>query len=141
MSGDALARRGIERQDAVVLEHDDPLARHLAGQRDGGRRLQLDRALVRVRPLEDAQADLLGDDAPHDRVDRLDRDEAALDRLAEVGGAVVGGQLDVEAGAERERRRLGAVRGEVVVLVEQADADVVGDDQPVEAPLVAEHAR
>ena len=62
-------------------------------------------------------------------------------RLAEVRRAVVGGQLDVQPGVEREGCRLGAVAGEVVVLVEQADADVVGHDQPVEAPLVAEHVR
>ena len=135
-----LPARGIERQDAVVPEHDGALPGDLAGQRDGGRRLQIDGAFVRIRLLEQAEADLLGDDASHDGVDRLDRDEPALDRLAQVGGAVVGGQFDVEAGVEREGRRLGPVAGEVVVLVEKADADVVGDDQAVESPLLTEHA-
>ncbi len=93
---DALPARWIERQDAVVPEHDGALPGDLAGQRDGGRRLQIDGAFVRVRLLEQAEADLLGDDASHDGVDRLDRDEPALDRLAQVGGAVVGGQFDVK---------------------------------------------
>ena len=137
---DALPARRIERQDAVVPEHDGALPGDLAGQRDGGRRLQIDGAFVRVRLLEQAEADLFGDDASHDGVDRLDRDEPALDRFAQVGGAVVGGQFDVKTGVEREGRRLGTVAGEVVVLVEEADADVVGDDQAVESPLVTEHA-
>ena len=107
--GDAPSPPGIERQDAVVLEHDDRLARHLAGQRDRGRRLQLDGALVGVRPLEEAEAELLDEDPPHDLVDRLHRDEAAAHRLVEVRGAVVRRQLDVEPGVERQGRRLGAV--------------------------------
>jgi hypothetical protein len=59
--------------------------------------------------------------------------------LAQLRRAIVGGQLDVEAGVEGQRRRLGAVEREIVVLVQQADADVVGDDQAVEAPLLPEH--
>ena len=96
-------------------------------------------AVVDVRPLEQAQADLLGEDALHDLVDGLHGDEAALHRFAQVGGALVGGQLDVQPGPERHGRRLRGVLGEVVVLVEEADADVVGHDQAIEAPLFAQH--
>ena len=121
-----MASPRVEGQHPAVLEHHHRLARHLARERYGARRLQLDRALVDVGPLEQSQPELFEEDPSHGGVHRLHGDEAAPERLAEVRNAIVRGQLDVEPGAKRQGGGLRAVPGEVVVLVEEADADVVG---------------
>ena len=94
------------------------------------------RALVGVGSLEEADVQLLEEDPPDHGVDGLRRDEAAPHRLGERGRGETGPPAArCRPAREGERGGLGAVAREVVVLVEQADADVVGDDQAVEAPL------
>src|SRR5690606_39193610 len=64
---------------------------------------------------------------------------AGLDRFDEgFGEGVDGGEFDVDAGAEGEAGRLGAVRGDAVQGLQEADGEVVGDDRAGEAPFVAQ---
>ena len=53
---------------------------------------------------------------------------------------VAGRQLDVHAGRERLPRGVAEVGRDAVQQVQERDAEVVGDDGPVEAPPVAQHA-
>ena len=65
------------------------------------------------------------------------RTDGLEQRRAEAVGAR---QLDVEPGVEGHRRGFLGVGGEVVVVGELADREVVGHDAPVESPLLAQHA-
>src|SRR5690606_21857805 len=89
--------------------------------------------------VEEAEFGLLGEDAVEGAVDEGFADGAGLDRFDEgFGEGVDGGEFDVDAGAEGEDRRLGAVRGDAVQGLQEADGEVVGDDRAGEAPFVAQ---
>jgi hypothetical protein len=92
----------------------------------------------RVR-LEQAEPLLLPEHPEHGAVDeRLVHLPAAdpLDERREV--RVTRGELDVDAGLERERRGLATVGGDAVHDLEERDREVVRDDRAVEAEPVAE---
>ncbi len=135
----AILRLGCQRQDAVVVEDGHRLLRHLARERDRFGSLQRQLAVVGIGLLEQAHAEFLAQAPAHRRVDGFDVDQPAVERLRQVGRAIVAGQFDVEPGIEGERRGLGPVGGDAVVGVQQGDADVVGHDDAVEAPFVAQH--
>ena len=97
------ARRRPERQDPVVAEQHQALARDRRRQRpmgigvDGRARL----ARVDVGLFEQAEGELEPQRAPDRVVDRSRVRVAALERREQrFGEAVAGGKLDVDAGAE-----------------------------------------
>ena len=96
-----------ERQDAaVVLQQDERLAHGLARRPAGARRSRpggSERA-VGVGLLEEAERDLLAQDAPHGVVDARLRDAAGLDERLQRGdelGVAVGHHDHVDAGVDR----------------------------------------
>ncbi len=92
--------------------------------------------------LEQAELEL-GPQHPLDgAVEDLDGDDSCVDGVDERRAVAVGHrELDIEPRRQRHRRSLGGVGHEVVVVLELAHREVVGDDVAVEAPLVAEDSR
>ena len=90
------------------------------------------------------QAELeLGPQHPLDgTVEDLDGDDSAVDGVDQWRPVAVGHrELDVEPGRQRHGCGLGGIGDEVVVALELAHREVVGDDVAIEAPLVAEDGR
>ena len=131
-------------QHPVVRHQDHRLLGQAPGQRLVPRRVQVDlgRRLVLERLRgEQAQLLLLRQRAQHGPVDERHVERAgahAVRQRLQVG--VSGGQLDVDAGLERERGRLAAVRGDRVHDLEERDREVVGDHDAVKAPPLAQDA-
>ena len=132
---------GPSGSDAVVAEQHEALARDRRRQRamrigvDGRDRL----ARVDVGLLEQAQGELVPQDAPERVVERSGVRVAALERREQrFGEAVAGRKLDVDPGAEGHDGRLGLAAGEAVVRGELIDGEVVGDDGAVEAPRASQ---
>ena len=92
-----------------------------------------------VRALEQAQPELHPQDAVDGRVEHRLVDAPGLEGGPERAG--VGRrsrQLEVDAGLERQRRHDRRVVGQPVGGLEHLDADVVGGDDAVEPPAVAQ---
>ena len=138
-------RVGTEWQDPVVLdEHERPFSQRagrlclLDDERlDGGRPRD-----VEVRRLEQPEPEL----HPEDRDDRP-VDQGLVDAAVLEGGqqrraeAVGPRQFEVHARPEREDRRGGRLGRHPVVRGQHRDARVVGGDDAVEAPFVAQDRR
>ena len=141
---DAAQRGRVERQRAVVAEQHEAAAGEVGGEVGGrggaDRRGHGTRRVVDVRSLEETELELREQHPGRRRGRRTSSgDLPVLDRRDQRGAVAVGGrQLDVDAGAERDRRRLTGVGREVVVVLELTDREVVGHDATVETPLVAE---
>ena len=104
---------------------------------DVGRRLVLERV-----GFEQAELLLLRERTQHGPVDEGLVERARPDAVRQrrqVG--VPGGQLDVDAGLERQRSGLAAVGGDRVHDLQERDREVVGDDDAVEAPPFAQERR
>ena len=132
-----------DRERAVVRQKDDRLLREALGERAVGGRVEVDPRGRRAVELVVQEAEfLLLVEHPQDRsVDEGDVDRAGLDRgLERLDVCVSGGKLDVDAREKRLRGGLAEVRGDPVEDVEERDAEVVGDDDAIEAPAVAEQA-
>ena len=91
--------------------------------------------------VEQAELLLLGEHAQDRAID-----EGLVDSAVAHGGGerleegVAGRQLDVDAGGEGELGRVSEVGRDLVHGVQERYREVVGDDDAVEAPLVAEDA-
>ena len=128
-------------RSAVVLEEHDRLAGHVAGEGAVGVGEERGRlaGLVGVaeRVVEEARAALDAEHASDGLVDDRQRERAALDERGQGSGIDPVDHAHVDAGHEGAAAGLGAV-GRDPVPHQLADGRVVGDDEPVEAPLVAE---
>ncbi len=142
--GDRGERPGQRQQVALVLEQHERLARDLAG---GGALLHgvedlQHRLRVDVGLLEEAEGKLGGQHAPHRAVDERHGNFAGLDRRHQICAVGVdAGQFHVHARPQRQVCGVRLVARQAVVGLQLVDGHVVGDDQPVEAPLVAQDAR
>ena len=130
-----------DRQDvAAVLQQHEGFARHLAGglarfrRREG--RVEMGR--IDVRAVEQADAELGAQHPPDRLVDHAFRHPAGAHLVGQVLDVELAHHVHVDAGEDRLARGLGAVRRDAVVD-EFADADPVGGDEAVEAPLLAQH--
>ena len=139
MTATRRAVRG-ERQQPVVLDEDQRVARRASRAARASSAASASSVAsigdVDVRPLEQAEAELHPQD-PRDRgieVGLVDPTvvEAGLERRAEGDGPR---QLRVDAGDERQARRLAEVGRQAMGGREHLDADVVRGDDAVEAPL------
>jgi hypothetical protein len=145
--GDARQRRRppVQRQHAVVRQHDHGLLGEAAGERLVPRRVEIDlgRRLVLERiGVEQSQLFLLRESAQDGPVDERLVERTGADTVRQrLQVGVSGGQLDVDAGLERERGGLPTVGGDRVHDLEERDREVVGDDDAVESPPLAQNSR
>ena len=94
---------------------------------------------VDVRRLEQPELELDGQHARDGAVDERRVDAPVGERLRQRGAERGGrGQLDVDPGLERQGGGRPEVADDRVRLDQLVDPRVVGDDDPVEAPLVAQ---
>ena len=139
--GDRRRRGRVDRQRSVVAQQHDALAgertRELTTRRGADDRRGL--GDVHEGALEQAELEL-GPQHPLDgAIDDLDGDDSCVDGVDQRRPVAVGHrELDIEPRRQRHRCGLGGVGHEVVVVLELAHREVVGDDVAVEAPLVAE---
>ena len=142
--GDGGHGLGQGEQVALVLEQHQGFAGDLAGDRALVRRVKDGRHGLRVdiRSLEEAKGELSGQHAAHGAVDQFLRNRARSDRvrqwLAERVGA---GQFYIHARFQRQLRGMGLVARQMMVRLQLMDRHVVGNDQPIEAPLVTQQVR
>ncbi len=67
------------------------------------------------------------------------RDQTTLDRLRQMACAVIFRQLDVQPGIKRQRRRFRRILRNAMMLVQQADAAVIGNHNAVKAPAFTQY--
>ena len=135
---------GVQRQQVALVaqQHRGPLGGdpgHLAVGRVGEHLAGA--VLVDVRVVEQAQAHLRLEDAPHARVERLRRrPRPASQRLGQVGvGGVGDGHLHVHPGVDA-RGRAASVRSAAKPWVSRLRTALASlTTKPVEAPGVAQH--
>ena len=116
------------------------------GQRPVGRRVEVDVGRARPPSLRASSPRRAGrarafwrQHPPGGPVDELLGHLAAAHRARPAGAEADGvGQLDVDAGRERQRAGLAGVRGDAVHGREERHRPVVGDDGAGEPPLVAQ---
>ena len=132
-------RFGAERQHPVIGQQHRALLGEPARDAAVRRAVEVDLTGRAVEVgVEQTQLLLLREDAGHRPVDHRLVEEARPHPLDQGGVGVQGGQLDVDAGLERELRCLTGVGGDLVHRLEEGHGEVVGDDDPVEAPSVAQ---
>ena len=150
---DLVALRERQRRlplDARVLEQRHALIGRLAGERDVHRVVE-NRGIgglgidLRVRLLvEEAELELQGQDSPHRLVDArhrhrtvVDIGEQAVDELRPEIHVLAHRHIDT--GHDGDPDRVGIGCGDVVAAVQCEDVLPVGDDEPAESHLVAQH--
>ena len=133
-SGDQQPGIALQRQDAVVLQKGDRAGRGAAAERRV--RVEVDRAGGGGRVAQHAQAIAECQHAGERSIDVGLVDQVPIQRVGErsVGAA----DLQVAAGAQRGRRRLGFIRHVAVSLVGIRDGECIAHHQPLETPGAAE---
>ena len=95
---------------------------------------------VDVRPLEEAEVELLAEHATHRAVDEHFGHRPRRHQCGKLPIAVERRQLDVETGRESLAGRVAPARRRPVRLLEQRDREVVRHDDAIEGELVAQQA-
>ncbi len=134
---------GRERQYAVVAQQHHRLLGQATSEGAMLRRVEVDRGrrVVVEGRVEQPQLELLPQDPQHRPVDERLVDAPGADRLGQRRRVrVAGGQFDVDTGGQRLDGGVAEVARDVVQQVQERHAEVVRDDRPVEAPLIAQHA-
>ena len=134
---------GPQRQHrALVAQQHDGAASHLRGDRPVVVIGHLGQPLVHVGPLEQAEAELGRQDAADRQVHQLHGHSAVIDGHAQWRAEGRGArQLHVQAGFQRQPRRVGQVRREPMPADQLVHARVVADHDAVEAPPLAQDGR
>ena len=133
---------GVERQDPVIDDEDHRSSSQLETDLRlvGGQLGQLHlRRFVVVRAFEQAQPELHPKDPADCLVEELHVHQPGVEGGPERAG--IGGQpreLEVHTGLEGHRRHDCRVVGQVVGGLEHLDARVIGNDDAVEPPEVAQ---
>ncbi len=129
-----------KRQHMVVGEDDDRAPGQLARElkpRLGGGRIGGPRRTAPVGIVEQPEPLLELEHAAHGGIDHICRNEAARERLGQTPAVGIAHHVDIDAGEERRRGRLGEIAGDAVAQ-KFRDRIVVADDHAVEANLPAQ---
>ena len=100
--------------------------------------MQADAVFIGVGLFKQSKTEFFRQQTRHDLIDFFHRNQPALDRLRQMLRAIIFRQFDIQPGVKGQRSGFRRVARHAVMLMQQADAAVIGDDDAVKAPALAQ---